>query len=31
METDSFFWKVLKQLPETLFELLGSPPQWARR
>jgi predicted transposase/invertase (TIGR01784 family) len=31
METDSFFWKLLKQLPQTLFELLGLPPQRARR
>jgi predicted transposase/invertase (TIGR01784 family) len=31
METDSFFWKPLKQLPQTLFELLGLPPQLARR
>ena len=30
METDSFFWKLLKQLPETLFELLELPPQRAR-
>ena len=26
METDSFFCQLLKQLPETLFELLGLPP-----
>jgi predicted transposase YdaD len=25
METDSFFYQLLKQLPETLFELLGQP------
>jgi predicted transposase/invertase (TIGR01784 family) len=25
METDSFFWQLLKQLPETLFALLGLP------
>jgi predicted transposase/invertase (TIGR01784 family) len=31
METDSFFWKLLKQLPQTLFDLLGLPPQRARR
>jgi predicted transposase/invertase (TIGR01784 family) len=31
METDSFFWKLLKQLPQTLFELLGLPPKRARR
>jgi predicted transposase YdaD len=31
METDSFFWKLLKQLPQTLFELLDLPPQRARR
>ncbi len=31
METDSFFWTLLKQLPQTLFELLGLPPQLARR
>jgi predicted transposase/invertase (TIGR01784 family) len=31
METDSFFWRLLKLLPQTLFELLGLPPQLARR
>ncbi len=31
METDSFFWKLFKQLPQTLFELLELPPQHARR
>jgi predicted transposase/invertase (TIGR01784 family) len=31
METDSFFWKLLKQLPQTLFELLGLPAQHARQ
>jgi predicted transposase/invertase (TIGR01784 family) len=31
METDSFFWRLFKQLPQTLFELLGAPPQRARR
>jgi predicted transposase/invertase (TIGR01784 family) len=31
METDSFFWKLLKQLPQTLFELLGLPLQQAHR
>jgi predicted transposase/invertase (TIGR01784 family) len=31
METDSFFWKLLKQLPQTLFELLDLPAQQARR
>ena len=25
METDSFFYQLLKQLPETLFALLGQP------
>jgi predicted transposase YdaD len=25
METDSFFWQLLKQLPETIFALLGLP------
>jgi Protein of unknown function (DUF2887) len=30
METDSFFYQLLKQLPETLFELLGLPPERAR-
>ena len=25
METDAFFWQLLKQLPETLFALLGLP------
>ena len=25
METDSFFYQLLKQLPETLFALLGEP------
>jgi predicted transposase/invertase (TIGR01784 family) len=29
METDSFFCQLLKQLPETLFELLGLPPESA--
>jgi predicted transposase/invertase (TIGR01784 family) len=29
METDSFFCQLLKQLPETLFELLGLPPERA--
>ncbi len=29
METDSFFCQLLKQLPETLFELLGLPPELA--
>jgi predicted transposase YdaD len=25
METDSFFYQLLRQLPETLFALLGQP------
>ena len=29
METDSFFYQLLKQLPETLFELLELPAEWA--
>lgn len=29
METDSFFCQLLKQLPQTLFELLGLPPERA--
>ena len=29
METDSFFWQLLKQLPETLFALLGMPVEAA--
>ena len=29
METDSFFWQLLKQLPETLFALLGLPAEAA--
>jgi hypothetical protein len=31
METDIFFWRLLKQIPQTLFELLDLPPQRARR
>ena len=30
METDVFFCQLLKQLPETLFELLGLPAERAR-
>ena len=30
METDSFFYQLLKQLPETLFQLLGPPGEQAR-
>jgi len=30
METNSFFCQLLKQLPETLFELLGLPAKYAR-
>jgi predicted transposase/invertase (TIGR01784 family) len=30
METDSFFYRLLKQLPQTLFELLGLPGERAR-
>ena len=30
METDSFFCQLLKQLPQTLFELLGLPAKQAR-
>src|SRR5262245_17901700 len=30
METDSFFCQLLKQLPETLFELLGLPGERAK-
>jgi predicted transposase/invertase (TIGR01784 family) len=30
METDSFFWQLFKQLPQTLFELLGLPTAQAR-
>jgi len=30
METDSFFCQLFKQMPQTLFELLGLPPQQAR-
>ncbi len=30
METDSFFCQLFKQLPQTLFELLGLPPERAR-
>ena len=30
METDSFFYQLLKQLPQTLFELLDLPAEWAR-
>src|SRR5258708_2517027 len=30
METDSFFCQLLKQLPETLFELLGMPAEQAQ-
>ena len=30
METDSFFYRLLKQLPETLFELVGLPVRRAR-
>src|SRR5258707_497329 len=26
MESDSFFYQFLKELPETLFELIGEPP-----
>ena len=29
METDSFFWQLLKKLPETLFALLNQPIEWA--
>ncbi len=29
VETDSFFWQLLKQLPETLFALLGLPAEAA--
>ena len=29
METDSFFYQLLKQLPETLFALLGQPLECA--
>lgn len=29
METDSFFWQLLKKLPETLFALLGLPIELA--
>jgi len=29
METDSFFWQLFKQLPETLFALLGLPVEGA--
>jgi predicted transposase/invertase (TIGR01784 family) len=31
METDSFFWKLFKQLPQTLFDLLDLPAQRVRR
>jgi predicted transposase/invertase (TIGR01784 family) len=27
LETDSFFYRLFKQLPQTLFDLLGMPPQ----
>ena len=30
METDAFFCQLFKQLPQTLFELLGLPPEQAR-
>src|SRR5579884_4036800 len=30
METDAFFCQLFKQLPQTLFELLGQPPEQAR-
>ena len=30
METDSFFYQLLKQLPQTLFELLDLPAELAR-
>jgi len=30
METDSFFCQLLKQMPQTFFELLGLPPERAR-
>jgi predicted transposase/invertase (TIGR01784 family) len=30
METDNFFYRLLKQLPQTLFELLGLPGEQAR-
>jgi len=30
METDLFFYQLLKQLPETLFQLLGLPAEKAR-
>jgi predicted transposase/invertase (TIGR01784 family) len=30
MEAESFFYQLLKQLPQTLFELLGLPPDRAR-
>jgi predicted transposase YdaD len=30
METDSFFCNLFKQLPQTLFELLGLPAELAR-
>jgi predicted transposase/invertase (TIGR01784 family) len=30
METDSFFWQLFKQLPQTLFELIGQPGERAR-
>lgn len=31
MESDSFFWQLLKQLPDTLFALLGLPTKLATR
>lgn len=31
MESDSFFWQLLKQLPDTLFALLGLPTELASR
>ena len=30
METDSFFCQLFKQMPQTLFELLGLPAERAR-
>ena len=30
METDAFFYQLFKQLPATLFELLGLPPEQAQ-
>jgi hypothetical protein len=29
MESDTFFWQLLKQLPETLFDLLNLPSSLA--